>query len=180
MCIWHKVVPVKTVNHPCSEMRVNLQPGEEVGSGQPCYQLILLGKGPETFRSRTQILNQNLSKSSIVPISQNRSLNNSFIFLFFFFLREQQSVVHLQNPPAISGFWLKTLYTIFVFCFVFLWLLLWGGGGGSVKRPVSIIREHFSLKISSKCQSILKINHSSWSSWKDEFLRIIWWLLEYL
>ena len=180
MCIWHKVVPVKTVNHPCSEMRVNLQPGEEVGSGQPCYQLILLGKGPETFRSRTQILNQNLSKSSIVPISQNRSLNNSFIFLFFFFFKRTTKCCPSAKSSCYIGFLAENAIYNFCVLFCFLMTTVMRGGGGSVKRPVSIIREHFSLKISSKCQSILKINHSSWSSWKDEFLRIIWWLLEYL
>ena len=61
---------------------------------------LLLEKGPETFRARTQILNQNLLKSSIVPISQNQSLNNSFIFLFFFiiiiiFFKENNKVLSI-------------------------------------------------------------------------------------
>ena len=45
--------------------------------------------------------------------------------------------------------------------------------GVTVKRPVCIILEHFSLKILSKCHSILKINHWFWSSCYDEFLRIL-------
>ena len=105
----------------------------------------LLGKGPETLRARTQILNQNLLKSSIVPISQTSQfcfVNNSFIFRFKK-KREQQSVVYLQNPPDISGFWLKTLYTSFVFC-LFAYDYCYGGGGGEGLQLNALLRLYVS------------------------------------
>ena len=44
--------------------------GRRLGQVNLVINYSLLGKGPETLRARTQILNQNLLKSSIVPISQ--------------------------------------------------------------------------------------------------------------
>ena len=44
-----------------------------------------------------------------------------------------------------------------------------------VKRLVLYVRT-FPWKSRQNVNSILTINHSSWSSWNDEFLRIFWWL----
>ena len=126
VCIWHKVVPVKTVNHPCSEMRVNLQPGEEVGSGHPCYQLIFAWERPGNFSGPNPnfkskpVEEQHSSYLTNFHSSylNSASLNNSFIFR----LKKKRTTKCSLSAKSSCYIGFLAENAIYKFCFLFVCL----------------------------------------------------------